>query len=322
MTEIPKIVKQRMRSVAKPSDHPDADLLSALAEKSLGKRERVQVLDHLYACADCREIFSLSTRQPEFGDIAVADPANTRWFSWPVLRWGAVVACVVVVGAMVTLHRTQETPPASKNVVAVVPEQSAQLPRPGPTSMTTLATPLGGHPPSAPVEMADARPVSAFARTVPGRAKESVSESREAEAEKKTMHGEALPTAQNMALADAGEAGPSENLTPRWTLNSDGTLERSLDSGRSWLPISVSNGTIFRALAATALNIWVGGSSGALYHSSDAGQHWTQVQPAVDGEVLIDDIIGVQFTDTLHGKLTTSNDETWTTADAGQTWQK
>jgi len=70
------------------------------------------------------------------------------------------------------------------------------------------------------------------------------------------------------------------------------------------------------------LDIWVGGSAGALFHSSDAGEHWTQVRPIANGEALEDDIVGVEFTDTLHGKLTSSAEETWITADAGQTWQK
>ena len=124
------------------------------------------------------------------------------------------------------------------------------------------------------------------------------------------------------AVSVASDAVISTNLAPRWTLSSDGTLQRSLDSGGTWQTIRVSNNTIFRALAANGLDIWVGGSAGALFHSSDAGRHWTQVRPVANGETLSDDIIGVEFTDLVHGKLTTSNAETWTTADAGQTWER
>jgi photosystem II stability/assembly factor-like uncharacterized protein len=66
----------------------------------------------------------------------------------------------------------------------------------------------------------------------------------------------------------------------------------------------------------------VGGSGGTLFHSSDAGQHWTQVQPVVNGGALTADIIGVEFTDLLHGTVTTSSKETWITDDAGQNWRK
>lgn len=77
-----------------------------------------------------------------------------------------------------------------------------------------------------------------------------------------------------------------------------------------------------RALSSSGFEIWVGGSNGALYHSSDAGQHWKQIQPTADGQTLTADIIGVEFTDSTHGTVSTASQETWTTADAGQTWQK
>jgi hypothetical protein len=111
-------------------------------------------------------------------------------------------------------------------------------------------------------------------------------------------------------------------LTPRWTLSPDGVLERSLDAGGTWETISVPATSALRALAAMGHDIWVGGAAGALYHSSDIGQHWVQITPTVDGKALTADVIGVTFTDATHGKLTTANDETWTTSDAGQSWQK
>ena len=46
-----------------------------------------------------------------------------------------------------------------------------------------------------------------------------------------------------------------------------------------------------------------------------------QVKPVADGKSLTADIIGVEFTDARHGKLTTAANETWTTTDGGQNWQ-
>jgi len=108
---------------------------------------------------------------------------------------------------------------------------------------------------------------------------------------------------------------------PRWTLSSDGTLQRSFDAGKTWATIPVAGNSVFRALAAVGANIWVGGSGGSLYRSADAGEHWLKVSPASSGKVLTADIIGVEFTDANHGKLTTADEQIWTTADAGQTWQ-
>ena len=329
MTQIPKIVGQRLGAVAALGEHPDPNLLSAFVERSLGRRERVEILEHLSQCMNCREIVSLTATQPAIADAVSLVRARPSWPSWPVLGWGAAVACVMVVGAAVTLHQRQESQPRT-SAIANGPPAAAGTLTPNVAVDNTLAslqapksdTKIVSKPAASrrristansadgngagPFEIADARPVSPFADVVPGRAKEAFAESQGAQAEP--------------AIGD--DALFVENFIPRWTLSSDGTLQRSLDSGRTWQTIAVSSQTIFRVLAANGMDIWVGGAAGALFHSSDAGQHWTQVRPVVNGEALADDIIGVEFTDAVHGKLTSSVQEIWITADAGQTWQK
>jgi hypothetical protein len=341
MAGIPKIVEQQLHAMATVEDHPDPNLLGALVEKSLAQVEQLRVLEHLSRCASCREIVSLTAAQPDIAGAVSLASARAGWLSWPVLRWGAAVACVVMVGVVVTIRQEHE----SRQIEAKVSEQKTELekqisatgnPRPnnnnnieeeatavapGPTVTRQLARankPAGNHAAAAsPVEMADAGVGSRLAE-VPGRAK--AAESQDA----RSMTG--IGTTGNSAQVGTSSAPVvplvSTNLPPRWTLSSDGTLQRSRDSGRSWQTIQVADNTVFRALAANGLEIWVGGAAGALFHSSDAGQHWTQVRPAVNGEALADDIIGVEFADTLNGKVTTSVQETWITADAGQTWQK
>jgi len=162
------------------------------------------------------------------------------------------------------------------------------------------------------VESADAGEV------VPGRAKE-------AGAEPASNAGGGMGggvDANALAATQSRAAMLTPVVAPRWTLTSDGTLQRSLDFGRTWQTIPVASQASFRALAASGKDIWVGGAKGALYHSIDAGLHWSQVQPAAAGQVLDDDIIGVEFPDPLRGKLTTSGKETWITEDGGQSWRK
>jgi len=79
---------------------------------------------------------------------------------------------------------------------------------------------------------------------------------------------------------------------------------------------------VFRALAATGSEVWAGGSNAVLYHSLDAGAHWTRVLPSSAGTELTGDITAVDFFDLQHGRITTSTPEVWTTADDGQTWHK
>jgi len=325
MAEIPKIVGQRLQAGVTLSDHPDPNLLSAFVERSLGKREQVEVLEHVSQCTDCREIVSLAANQPGMADAISVVRVSPSWLSWPVLRWGAVLACVMVVGAAVTLrHRQESQQPATarRNVASNVSTATTFAVTQAPPK-TTTAKPREGNqtaPNSRRIEMAEARPpASPFAEIVPGRAKDALAEPQTAPAET-AVEG---PLAKRSAMAADGSDGFfPESLVPRWTLSSDGTLQRSFDSGRTWETIPISTQTIFRALSANGFDIWVGGAAGTLFHSSDAGQQWTQVQPVVNGEALADDIIGVEFRDALHGKLTSSIQEIWITADGGQTWQK
>jgi photosynthesis system II assembly factor YCF48-like protein len=323
MAEIPKIVGQRLQAGATLGDHPDPNLLSAFVERSLGKREQMEVLDHVSLCTDCREIVSLAANQPGMADPVAVVRVSPGWLSWPVLRWGAVLACVMVVGAAVTLRHRQESQQSAtdrRNVASSVSTATTFADTQTPPK-TITAKPREGNQTTANshrIEMAEARPTSPFAEIVPGRAKDALAEPQPAPAET-AVDG---PLAKRGMMADGNEGFFPESLVPRWTLSSDGTLQRSFDSGRTWETIPVSTQTIFRALSANGLEIWVGGAAGTLFHSSDAGQHWTQVQPVVNGEALADDIIGVEFRDALHGKLTSSTQEVWITADGGQSWQK
>jgi hypothetical protein len=121
----------------------------------------------------------------------------------------------------------------------------------------------------------------------------------------------------------SAETVPAETKTPpRWTVSSDGLLQRSLDSGGTWQTVPVANNVIFRALAANDSDIWVGGSSGALYHSADDGHHWTRITPLADGKPLTADIVKLEFTGAWRGSLTTDTHETWVTNDGGATWHR
>jgi len=108
----------------------------------------------------------------------------------------------------------------------------------------------------------------------------------------------------------------------RWTISSDGQLQHSIDSGKTWQPVTVVEKATFRALSANGPDVWVGGSAGLLYHSADAGGHWMQVKPVANGVPLTADIAAIEFTDPQHGKVTTTPGEAWRTSDGGQTWQK
>ena len=157
---------------------------------------------------------------------------------------------------------------------------------------------------------------------------EAVGKAKTANSQFTTVGGLAAPVANE----DTAEGEKSAKLhsgyfrfaaeLSRWTISSDGQLQHSIDSGKTWQPMTVADRATFRALSANGPDVWVGGSAGLLYHSADAGGHWTQVKPTANGVPLIADIAAIEFTDPQRGKVTTTTGEAWRTADAGQTWQK
>jgi hypothetical protein len=410
MEQLPKIVQRGLRTTATPGVHPDPDLLTAFAEKSLNDRERSEVLQHLAECVDCRDVISLAT--PEIVRPLASTPERSPWLSWPTLRWGALAACVIVVSAAVTLRewRTKEQPinSAQQNIESSGPEKAtptqgnptsaSNAPKPPADELTAksapparfqsdrdfgssvgnlakqsresnadaaksankISGPVAPPPASLPTDrIAQAEPQSAtqIARNDIGSTSESVTvesdaapvvatptekkakdESSQNESRKEVQSARAA-VAGAMVMRDRKTDTPSSNKAmpsataeyakqsqagssaPSWTISADGNLQRSIDSGKNWQTIPVADNTVFHALAANNSDIWVGGAAGALYHSSDAGQHWTQVKPAANGRLLTADIVTVEFTDAQHGKVTTANHESWTTSDAGNSWQ-
>jgi photosystem II stability/assembly factor-like uncharacterized protein len=106
----------------------------------------------------------------------------------------------------------------------------------------------------------------------------------------------------------------------RWAVSSEGKLQRSFDSGTTWQNVPLPSDAVLQSVATVAQHVWVGGRAGALFHSPDAGEHWIELKPTLDGQALTADILGLEFADTLHGKLITK-DQTWLTSDGGQSWR-
>ncbi len=124
MQNVPKIVRDRLQAAAPAVDHPDADLLTAFAERSLPDRERTVVLEHLARCGDCREIVALAL--PEIDSVqATVRPSPRGWLTWPVVRWGFVAASVVAIASLGVLQFQRRSQP----------QITASLKQPAPAEM-------------------------------------------------------------------------------------------------------------------------------------------------------------------------------------------
>ena len=402
MTDLPNTVRQRLRA-KRSENHPDPNLLSAFVEQTLRDRERTAVLEHLALCGDCRDIVALAA-PPVESSVAHDTGRGQRvsWFAWPVLRWGALAVCLVIVGSAVLLRYKLNQPASyvTKDLAAPAPPQIASqppaiasrdgeqrlnasvpsanredavlakstsdvgLPSPNPAARslgarsapgttaagaqqairlhqkagqnlllerrTTLASDVSGAVPTVELRANEttAPPategrIDALRADAPGKAKAAtvpapagiVNPAAPAPARVETPILGVVPGPANNKLAFLSRGDVS-----RWTISSDGQLQHSTDSGRTWQPVVVTEKATFRALSANGPDIWVGGAQGLLYHSTDAGGHWTPVKPAAGDLPLSADIAAIEFTDPRHGKVTTAGGEVWLTADAGRTW--
>ena len=120
MQNVPKIVRERLKAVAPAVNHPDADVLTAFAERSLPEKERGVVLEHLARCGDCRDIVALALPATEPVEAAIR-PSRGGWLTWPVLRWGFVAAGVVAIASF-GLLQYQRRP-----AITAVKQQSASV---------------------------------------------------------------------------------------------------------------------------------------------------------------------------------------------------
>jgi hypothetical protein len=109
MQNVPKIVRERLRAAAPAVNHPDADSLTAFAERSLPELERDIVLEHLARCDDCRDVVALSVPESEPLE-ASALTTRGQWLRRPTIRWAFVAAGIVAVAAVGVVQYQRKRP--------------------------------------------------------------------------------------------------------------------------------------------------------------------------------------------------------------------
>ncbi len=347
MDKFPKFVVSRLaRGQQEAGAHPDADMLTAFVEQSLGSGERKQVIIHLAICKECREVVTLTSGAP----LEESAPfIESQGFKWGDLRWAAALA-VACLGALVVWHQpvTQQVTqkvetkppapakPAAPPAMVFIPEERVKQPerekrqsipteRERPREVTTT---LPEEPPlPTTVALIPIKPL-----IIP----EDVA---------KAPHAQVVTS---MALRDMAQqtstsalnqpAGRTTGMLPKtaiagafalpmrqqslWSIDSSaGALRKSRDGGRTWTSISVDGQTAFLALSASGTEIWVGGQGGMLFRSTDDGWHWTTVPVLAGEERLAQDITGIE----VHGSLAVNvktESGIWESLDNGVSWHK
>lgn len=287
----------------------------------------------------------------------VGETAQQEAFRWMSRAAPGQIGGYVVdsSGAVVSNAQVTITPPKGKPTTAVTDAQGEWLIAGLPSGSYKAQAAAPGFKTTVLDLNYDANQPKAFAFTLsPG----SVSETVEVAAASAQIQTEAnnvgsaiaSNTMTRLPVNGRSVTDLSPALQPVWAVNAAGALQRSFDKGSSWQTVDVnasgaslelsaktsrakakdvgralkrdSAALTFRAVYADGAEVWAGGSAGALYHSQDAGNHWTRVVPTSAGTGLTGDILTLEFADPQHGRLSTSTSELWITADAGQTWQK
>jgi hypothetical protein len=127
-------------------------------------------------------------------------------------------------------------------------------------------------------------------------------------------------------LASAASQPLAHHVT--WVITG-GVLQRSLDGGQSWQNALRADHPLL-CYASHGENVWAGGLAGTLFHSADGGVTWVQVQPSIKVLQLSSDITHIDVRGDVHGDvhgpveivLSTGNNEIWSSADGGKTWEK
>jgi hypothetical protein len=115
-------------------------------------------------------------------------------------------------------------------------------------------------------------------------------------------------------------AKKSKDVTAQWSL-AQGKLQRSMDAGATW-QIALQLEHRLLSFGARGGDIWAGGQAGTLFHSADSGTTWSMVQPSTKSGSLSSDIVAIEIRSPAEIVLSTNNNESWTTFDAGKTWEK
>jgi hypothetical protein len=437
MSDVPKIVHDRLRASAPGGAHPDADVLTAFAEQALSGAEREGVVRHLSRCADCREAVALSIPPMETivlptddrGGVPAAGTSGIglrSWFVWPNLRWAAMAAAVVVGVAVLTLGPGKQHQSMVDNA-----NQQAEKATPSSDASAKPAAPLADQA-VAPVAGTTAKPDNSLAREAraskmiapqplraetraatdsaaqfadkkradsleskgnfsydatkltpqaPAARAASVSGGIVASEQPEQMIGsshetvvvngsagvlqpapmEDRLTARNVAAPPIEKAKPaakeeaqlkaqaendeaqkklpgamsassqlivlqkarskqSKDVAAQWSLT-QGRLQRSLDAGATW-QIALQLQHPLLSFGMRGSDVWAGGGAGTLFHSTDSGTTWTMVQPSTKSESLSSDIVAIEVRSPAEIVLSTSDNESWTTGDAGKTWEK
>ena len=234
-----------------------------------------------------------------------------------------------------TLHPEGPRPPLRAGTVA----SNRSAAPVGPQSPPVMTAELASAPPPPPMpksvtpesavvmQSADAGKPAAKAAPVPSVAMQSANAAAPApspatQKAAKDASGAGVGGAKGGVLASVMTRPPAlASSMPHWRITADGHLERGSAYG-DWTRVLAEQPVTFRTVAVSGRDVWAGGSDGALFHSSDGGNAWSQVKLLADGQAEHAAVNSIRFDSPSEGRVSTDEGAIWSTSDGGKTWSK
>lgn len=344
MSELRKIVRQRLAAGQRPGNqHPDADLLAALAEQRLSGAERDRVLAHLAQCAECREVAVMAAPREEPTQTVVRPVRKRWWLLQPnVVRWGSAAAVVAVIAVAASLYMSKGKMPAAQRAATYTElSQAASKQAPAaeveakPKEMARAA--VAEKRQAEPGKLKDKADFDGIAtkemkkdetREQPARVAGAISGGAEAgqsmakaevpavasSAEEVTVNN--APSAAADSRTNVAQSAPAPVAAPKTGSASNETVSAASSEMASAAPVPREMLAQRMAKVTAASVRWSVSSGGRVQMSKDGGRNWSQLAVAKDVHFLAVSAMGG---DVWAGG---SGGALFHSADFGQTWRR
>lgn len=320
----------------------DAEVMAAWADGGLSDSAVQAVRAHVADCARCQVLAAVMTKLEPAASAAPVKSSSPRWLNWlvPLAAVAGAVAIWVFIPRPAPDFQNVTAPPAPAPQVA-----QAQAPPPDP-AVSTL--------PSAPAQdaAAAAKPeppkLKAEQQSAARRQDDKKDQNREALAARAEESRDRAQVATPPPLPPTPPAAPpppaavaqpanrvaggggqrvaeladarlskeivSTDDATRWRI-SIGVVEKSIDGGRTWMPVKTGVSAEFTAGASpSSTTCWLVGRRGVVLLTTD-GQTWRPITFPVET-----DLSAVRATDARTATVTTTDGREYSTNDGGNSW--
>jgi len=328
---------------------PDAATVAAYVDDGLDAGERVAFERHAADCPRCAEAMALVAGLDDAPEVGATTPRTSTWPWWRLLVPVATVLIVLLVWRELPpresgtpVSDTSDSMPAAPPPAG--PEQHAATSARAPHDEPKAKGAQRKSPPLVrPQQQEDKQtverrqmyaappsPTSAGAAARPEGGTRPPQAARERQNEAIAIEPPPAPPAP-LAEADSAAQRPDERLSkvtaPLSVLSADSavlyrvvdgrTVQRSTDSGRTWVTESTPAVTALRVASAPSRDIcWFAGAEGVILRRNPGGT-WQLVSLPEPLE-----IVGITATTATDATVTTANGMRWQTTDGGKRWEQ